>query len=144
MEEIQWVAVAVIASAWAVAMACTRAGRIEAPAPKARRGEPHEILMHRLLHREPDGCWTWRVRGVKVPAARTTDVCLEIDPAADSHYCPDCLLGAVRLWDTTARNHPRVVECRDCGSLFGLVYLTGETCGPHSANSGQPRLGGQI
>ena len=28
------------------------------------------------------GGWTWRVRGAQVPAARTTDVCLVIDPAA--------------------------------------------------------------
>ena len=57
------------------------------------------------------------------PAARTTDVCLVIDPAADSHYCPDCLLGAVPLWDATAGNHPRVAKCRDCGSVFVLVFV---------------------
>ena len=31
-----------------------------------------------------DGRWTWCVRGAMVPASRTTDVCLEIDPGADS------------------------------------------------------------
>ena len=34
----------------------------------------------------PDGSWTWRVRGAKVPATRTTDVCLLIEPTAAAHY----------------------------------------------------------
>ena len=56
-----------------------------------RGSERHSRLLHRLLHQEPDGSWTWRVRGAKVPATRTTDVCLLIEPAAAEHYCPDCL-----------------------------------------------------
>ena len=88
-----------------------------------RRGAGDHILLHRLLHHDRAGCWTWRVRGAQVPADRSTDVCLVIDPAADSHYCPDCLLGAVPLWDATAGNHPRVAKCRDCGSVFMLVFV---------------------
>ena len=38
----------------------------------------------RLLHREPDGSLTWRLRGETVPATRATDVRLNIDPAAES------------------------------------------------------------
>jgi len=47
-------------------------------------------------------------------------LCLPIDPAAESRYCPDCLLGTVLLWDAGGGNH--VVECRDCGSVFMLVF----------------------
>ena len=93
-------------------------------AGRARRPRRrHRVLMHRLLHHDRAGCWTWCVRGAQVPADRSTDVCLPIDPAADSHYCPDCLLGAVRLWDATSGNHPRVAKCRDCGSVFMLVFV---------------------
>ena len=38
----------------------------------------------RLLHREPDGSLTWRLRGETVPATRATDVRLNIDPAAEA------------------------------------------------------------
>lgn len=100
------------------------AGAIAVERAGARRCRGVElILMHRLSHCDLDGCWTWCVRGAMVPPVRTTDVCLEIDPAADSHYCPDCLLGAVRLWDAGGANLPRAVECRDCGSLFGLACV---------------------
>ena len=58
--------------------------------PRRRRGEGEDILMHRLLHHDRDGVWTRRVRGANVPAVQKNDVCLEIDPAADSHYCPAC------------------------------------------------------
>lgn len=78
--------------------------------------------MCRLLHHDSDGCWTWRVRGTRVPAARSTDVCLEIDPNADAHYCPDCLLGTVPLCGGSAGHHSRVVECRDCGSPVRARY----------------------
>ena len=89
-----------------------------------RGSERHSRLLHRLLHQEPDGSWTWRVRGAKVPATRTTDVCLLIEPAAATHYCPDCLLGAVR-WDASGYV-PRALECRDCGSQFALACLRTE------------------
>ena len=81
-------------------------------------------LLHRLLHQEPDGSWTWRVRGAKVPAIRTTDVDLPIEPGAFEHYCPDCLVGAVR-WDASGYV-PRALKCQDCGSQFGLACLRTE------------------
>ena len=62
---------AVVAGAIAVARSTCR----------ANQSERHNRLLHRLLHQEPDGSWTWRVRGAKVPATRTTDVCLLIEPA---------------------------------------------------------------
>ena len=77
--------------------------------------------MHRLLHHDPAGCWTWRVRARRFRPPRAPTLCLPIDPAAESRYCPDCLLGTVLLWDAGAGNH--VVECRDCGSVFMLVFL---------------------
>lgn len=96
---------------------------IDAADAVARMGARHRrIVMHRLLRCDPDG-GTWCVRGAQVPASRTTDVYLEIDPAADSHYCPDCMLGAVRLLDA-GDGLPRVVECRDCGSQFGLACVS--------------------
>lgn len=107
-------AVAEIASTGAVAVA--RAG------VQRRRGD-ELIVMHRLLRGGRDGRWTWCVRGAMVPASRTTDVCLEIDPGADSHYCPDCLLGSVRLEDAGAGHRPCAVACGDCGSLFGLACV---------------------
>ena len=103
-----------IASAGAVAVA--RAG------VQRRRGA-ELIVMHRLLRGGRDGRWTWCVRGAMVPASRTTDVCLEIDPGADAHYCPDCLLGSVRLEDASAGNRLCAVACGDCGSLFGLACV---------------------
>ena len=96
----------------------------------ARRRVAHDrrfdsLLLHRMLHYEPeDGSWTWRVRGAKVPAARTTDVCLLIEPDAAAHYCPDCLHGTL-LWEV-AGHLPCALECRDCGSQFGLTCLMGE------------------
>ena len=68
------------------------------------------------------GVWTWRVRGAKVPAVQKNDVRLEIDPAADSHYCPDCLIGSVLLRAADAGDHHQVVKCRDCGSMLVFVY----------------------
>ncbi len=91
--------------------------------PRRRRGEGEDIMMHRLLHHGRDGVWTWRVRGAKVPAVQNNDVCLEIDPAADSHYCPDCLIGSVLLRDAGASDHHQVVKCQDCGSMFMLVFV---------------------
>ena len=109
-------ALAEIASAGAIAVA-----RAEA---KRRRGD-ELIVMHRMLHGDPDGCWTWCVRGAQVQADPDTDVCLEIDPAADSHYCPDCLIGAVRWKGPVGAGLPRAaVECWDCGSLFGLACVS--------------------
>ena len=110
------IAAAVAAVAWAIA------------ATRSTCGERHGRLLHRLLHQEPDGSWTWRVRGAKVPATRTTDVCLLIEPAAAAHYCPDCLLGAV-LWDASGYV-PRALECRDCGSQFALACLRTEPVRP--------------
>ena len=81
----------------------------------------YELLLHRLLHRDPDGAWTWRVRGKTVPARCATDVCMKIEPDADVSYCPDCLLGVVQ-WDAPARA-PQALECRDCGSLFSLALI---------------------
>ena len=112
-----------VIAAWRIVAGAATAWTGRARRPRRRRGAGEHILMHRLLHHDRAGGWTWRVRGAQVPAARTTDVCLVIDPAADSHYCPDCLLGAVPLWDATAGNHPRVAKCRDCGSVFVLVFV---------------------
>ena len=78
--------------------------------PRRRRGEGENILMHRLLHHDRDGVRTWRVRGAKIPAVRNTDVCLEIDPVAAAHHCPDCRLGSVRLRAAVADHHHRVVS----------------------------------
>ena len=89
-----------------------------------RGSERHSRLLHRLLHQEPDGSWTWRVRGAKVPAIRTTDVDLPIEPGAFEHYCPDCLVGAVR-WGASGYV-PRALKCQDCGSQFGLACLRTE------------------
>ena len=66
------------------------------------------------------GVWTWRVRGAKVPAVQKNDVRLEIDPAADSHYCPDCLIGSIR--PAARRRRHQVVKCRDCGSMLVFVH----------------------
>ena len=117
-------AAAEVAVAWAVAV--VRAGAERSSGPPRRRAAG--LLLHRLLNHEPDGTWTWRVRGAKVPAARSTDVSLLIEPAAAEHYCPDCLLGAV-LWDASGYV-PRALECRDCGSQFALAYLRTEPAGP--------------
>ena len=96
---------------------------------RSRRSKRHgRLLLHRLLHQEPDGSWTWRVRGAKVPASRTTDVCLLIEPAAAAHYCPDCLLGTL-VWDASGYV-PRALECRDCGSHFVLACLRPEPASP--------------
>ena len=58
-------------------------------ATRSRRSKRHgRLLLHRLLHQEPDGSWTWRVRGAKVPASRTTDVCLLIEPTAAEQVRP--------------------------------------------------------
>ena len=116
MEETGWIAATVAVVAWVIAVA------------RSTCGERRSRLLHRLLHQEPDGSWTWRVRGAKVPATRTTDVCLLIEPAAAAHYCPDCLLGAV-LWDASGYV-PRALECRDCGSQFALACLRTEPAGP--------------
>ena len=121
MEVTGWTA-AVAAVAWAVAVARAGAERSSASYRGRNAGVRHGILLHRLLHREPDGSWTWRVSGVKVPAARTTDVSLLIEPDAAAHYCPDCLRGAV-LWEATAADAPRALECRGCGSRFALACL---------------------
>ena len=60
-------------------------------AARSTRGKRHgRLLLHRLLHQEPDGSWTWRVRGAKVPATRTTDVCLPIEPTARSRQPRGC------------------------------------------------------
>ena len=98
-----------------------------------RRKRHGRLLLHRLLHQEPDGSWTWRVRGAKVPATRTTDVSLLIEPTAAAHYCPDCLLGAstvgcVRLrapcpgvpglWKSV---RPRMLENRACQPMSGAA-----------------------
>lgn len=79
--------------------------------------------MHRLLHHGRDGAWTWRVHGAKVPAVQKNDVCLEIDPAAASHCYPDCRIGSGRLRAAGAGDHHQVVKCRDCGSVFVLVFV---------------------
>ena len=50
--------------------------------------------------------------------------CLPIEPATAEHYCPDCLVGAVR-WDASGYV-PRALECRDCGSQFVLACLRTE------------------
>jgi len=44
------------------------AGRARRSRRRHHAGE--RILMHRLLHHDPAGCWTWRVRGAQVPARR--------------------------------------------------------------------------
>ena len=110
MEETGLIAVAVAVVAWVITVA------------RSTRGERGRLL--HLLHQEPDGSWTWRVRGAQVPATRTTDVCLPIEPAAAEHYCPDCLVGAVR-WDASGYV-PRALKCQDCGSQFGLACLRTE------------------
>ncbi len=118
MEVTGWIAV--VAASLVAAAAAAHAGGERSRSPHRRRGAGgrrfDSLLLHRLLHYEPDGSWTWRVRGAKVLAARTTDVCLEIEPDAEANYCPDCLLGTV-MW---ADHVPCAVECRDCGSQFGL------------------------
>ena len=108
MKETGLIAAAVAVVAWVITAA--RSTRGERPG--------------RLLHQEPDGSWTWRVRGAKVPAIRTTDVDLPIEPAAAEHYCPDCLVGAVR-WGASGYV-PRALKCQDCGSQFGLACLRTE------------------
>ena len=85
------------------------------------------LLLHRLPYYERDGTWTWRVRGAKVPAARSTDVSVLIEPGACEQYCPDCLLSAIR-WDARGGNRPRAVACGDCGSQFGIACMTAEPC----------------
>ena len=126
MEVTEWIA-AVAAVAWAVAAA--RAGGERSSSPHRRRNAGgrrfDSLVLHRLLHHEPDGSWTWQVSGVKVLAARTTDVSLLIEPDAAAHYCPDCLRGAM-LWEATAADAPRALECRACRSLFALAYLIDE------------------
>ena len=112
MEETGWIAATVAVVAWVIAVA------------RSTCRERRSRLLHRLLHQEPDGSWTWRVRGAKVPATRTTDVCLPIEPGAAEHYCPDCLVGAVR-WDASGYV-PRALKCQDCGSQFGLACLRTE------------------
>ena len=69
MEETGWIVAAVAVVAWVITAA------------RSTCSERPGRLLHRLLHQEPDGSWTWRVRGAKVPATRTTDVCLLIEPA---------------------------------------------------------------
>ena len=113
MGETGWIAVTVAVVAWAIAVVRSTC--------RANQSERPGRLLHRLLHQEPDGSWTWRVRGAKVPATRTTDVCLLIEPTAVAHYCPDCLVGAVR-WDASGYV-PRALKCQDCGSQFGLACL---------------------
>ena len=112
MGETGLIAAAVAVVAWVITAA------------RSTCSERHSRLLHRLLHQEPDGSWTWRVRGAKVPAIRTTDVDLPIEPGAFEHYCPDCLVGAVR-WDASGYV-PRALECRDCGSQFVLACLRTE------------------
>ena len=102
-------------------------------ARSTRRKRHGRLLLHRLLHQEPDGSWTWRVRGAKVPATRTTDVCLLIEPTAAAHYCPDCLLGAL-VWDASGSVppcpgvpglwksvRPRMLESRACQPMTGAA-----------------------
>ena len=110
-----------VIAAWRIVAGAATAWTGRARRPRRRRGAGEHILMHRLLHHDCAGGWTWRVRGAQVPAARTTDVCLVIDPAADSHYCPDCLLGAVPLWDATAGNHMIVKMPDSSPAVAGLV-----------------------
>ena len=92
MEVTGWIAV--VAAALVAAAAAAHAGGERSRSPHRRRGGGgrrfDSLLLHRLLHYEPDGSWTWRVRGAKVLAARTTDVYLEIEPDAEANYCPDC------------------------------------------------------
>ena len=96
-------------------------------ATRSRRSKRHgRLLLHRLLHQEPDGSWTWRVRGAKVPATRTTDVSLLIEPTAAAHYCPDCLLGAL-LWDA-AGYVPRALECRGLWKSVRPRMLENRAC----------------
>ena len=82
------------------------------------------MVLHRLLHYEQDGVWTWHVRGATVPALRATDVCLPVDPDAEASYCPDCLHGEVRWGVPVGR--PRALVCRGCGSQFGLSLVDRE------------------
>ena len=90
MEETGLIAAAVAVVAWVITAA------------RSTRGERPGRLLHRLLHQEPDGTWTWRVRGAKVPATRTTDVCLPIEPGAFGALLSGlpgwrCTVGCVRL-----------------------------------------------
>ena len=115
MRETGLIAAAVAVVAWVITAA------------RSTCSERHGRLLHRLLHQEPDGSWTWRVRGAKVPATRTTDVCLLIEPAAAAHYCPDCLLG---VYGGMRPATCPALECRDCGSQFALACLRADPAGP--------------
>ena len=120
MEVTGWLAAA--SAVWlVVGMARARAGRWRSFSERHGSERPAGLVLHRLLYGEPDGTWTWRVRGAKVVASRATDVCLPIEPEAKASYCPDCLTGTVR-WDAPAET-PRALECRACGSRFVLAIL---------------------
>ena len=84
MEETGWIAATVAVVAWVIAVA------------RSTCRERRSRLLHRLLHQDPDGSWTWRVRGAKVPATRTTDVCLPIEPGAAVRTAWLALYGGVR------------------------------------------------
>ena len=93
--------------------------------------ERRSRLLHRLLHQDPDGSWTWRVRGAKVPATRTTDVCLPIEPGGRRALLSGlpgwrCTVGCVRLrapcpgvpglWESV---RPRLLENGACRAGAG-------------------------
>ena len=94
-------------------------------------GDRHDMVLERaavhrarrLMAKRIRAAGSWRVRGAQVPAGPNTDVYLPIDPAVDSHYCPDCLPGSARLWAADASNHPHVAKCQDCWSMFMLVFV---------------------
>ena len=96
-----------------------------------RLGDRHDMVLERaavdrarrLMAKRIRAAGSWRVRGAQVPAGPNTDVYLPIDPAVDSHYCPDCLPGSARLWAASASNHPHVAKCQDCWSMFMLVFV---------------------
>ena len=80
----------------------------------------HDLVLHRLPHRDRDGAWTWRVRGAKVAASNATNVSLTLAPEADHSDCPDCQANAAVRWEAPVVK-PRVVKCGACGSQFVLA-----------------------
>ena len=87
--------------------------------PRRRRCEGEDILMHRLLHHDRAGFWTWRERGTKVPAVQNTDVSWRSTP-------PPTRTTAPRLPDRIrpAARHRlrRLSSCREVPGLRECVH----------------------
>ena len=90
-------------------------------------GDRHDMVLERaavdrargLMAKRIRAAGSWRVRGAQVPAGPNTDVYLPIDPAVDSHYCPDSLPGSARLWAAGASKPP---PRREVSGLLEYVH----------------------